>query len=78
MKKIFATLLAASLLLIGTQAHAQLATGAGYLFASETTSTNNSTCMRTAILHINIKCTMNTANQGGSISLANNAILCKS
>ena len=42
MKKIFATLLAASLLLIGTQAHAQLATGAGYLFASETTSTNNS------------------------------------
>ena len=42
MKKIFATLLAASLLLIGTQAHAQLATGAGYLFASETTSTSNS------------------------------------
>ncbi len=42
MKKIFATLLAASLMLIGTQAHAQLATGAGYLFASETTSTSNS------------------------------------
>ncbi len=37
MKKIFATLLAASLMLIGTQANAQLVPGAGYLFASEKT-----------------------------------------
>lgn len=35
MKKIFATLLAASLMLIGTMANAQMVTGAGYFFASE-------------------------------------------
>ena len=37
MKKIFATLFAASLLLIGAQAHAQVVPGAGYFFASEKT-----------------------------------------
>lgn len=41
MKKIFATLLAASLMLIGTQAHAQLTTGAGYFFASEKTGNSD-------------------------------------
>jgi len=41
MKKIFATLLAASLLLIGTQANAQLVPGAGYLYASEKASNSD-------------------------------------
>ncbi len=35
MKKIFATLLAVSMMLIGTRASAQMVTGAGYFFASE-------------------------------------------
>ena len=35
MKKIFATVLAASMMLIGTQAFAQVVPGAGYFFASE-------------------------------------------
>lgn len=44
MKKIFATILAASLMLVATNAFAQLSAGAGYLNASETTTyTNNDT-----------------------------------
>ena len=41
MKKIFATLLAASMMLIGTQAFAQFVPGAGYLYASEKTSNSD-------------------------------------
>lgn len=41
MKKIFATLFAASLMLLGTQANAQLVTGAGYFFASEKTGNSD-------------------------------------
>ena len=40
MKKIFATIFAASLMLIGTQANAQLVPGAGYLYASEQTGSS--------------------------------------
>ena len=44
MKKIFATLLAASLMFAATDAFAQLSAGAGYLNATETTTyTNNNT-----------------------------------
>ena len=44
MKKIFATLLAASLIFAATDAFAQLSAGAGYLNATETTTyTNNNT-----------------------------------
>ena len=41
MKKVFATLLAASLMLIGIQANAQLVPGAGYLYASEKTGNSD-------------------------------------
>ena len=41
MKKIFATLLAASMMLIGTQAFAQFVPGAGYFFASEKAGTSD-------------------------------------
>ena len=41
MKKIFATVLAASLMLVATNAFAQLSAGAGYLNASETTTYTN-------------------------------------
>ena len=43
MKKIIAILLAASLMLLGTQAHAQLVPGAGYLYSSETSTSGNTT-----------------------------------
>lgn len=42
MKKIFASVLAASLMLLGTQAHAQLVTGAGYLRSTDTVKASNS------------------------------------
>lgn len=42
MKKLFATVLAATLLLLGTQGHAQLVTGAGYLRATDTVKSNSS------------------------------------
>lgn len=43
MKKIFVSFLAASLMLLGTTANAQLVPGAGYLFASETSTYNGKT-----------------------------------
>ena len=42
MKKIYAIALAAALLLVGTQAKAQLSAGIGYLFSQEITRTTNS------------------------------------
>lgn len=42
MKKIFATLFAASLMLMGTQAFAQIVPGAGYLLSIEKSSSENS------------------------------------
>ena len=42
MKKIFSTLLAASLMLLGTQAFAQMSVNAGYLNSSQTFSESNS------------------------------------
>ena len=42
MKKIIASLLAASLMLMGTQAFAQVVPGAGYLYSSETTTSGSS------------------------------------
>ena len=41
MKKIYAIALAAALMLMGTQAKAQLSVGAGYLFSQEITRVNN-------------------------------------
>lgn len=40
MKKIFVTVLSAALLLVGTQANAQLSVGAGYLNSAESTAYN--------------------------------------
>ena len=42
MKKIFASLVAASLMLLGTQAFAQVVPGAGYLYSAESSTSGNS------------------------------------
>ena len=52
MKKVFATVLAAALLLMGTQANAQLVPGAGYLRATDTVkSTSNSSTTSTEAMN---------------------------
>ena len=53
MKKIFATVLAASLMLVATNAFAQLSAGAGYLNASETTTYTNGDTKTTSTAGMN-------------------------
>jgi hypothetical protein len=53
MKKIFATVLAASLMLVATNAFAQLSAGAGYINASETTTYTNGDTKTTATDQLN-------------------------